>query len=209
MNEKYSKAELTAMEKQVHEVLDSLDNMSEEKQKQVVNQIVYGDQIEIGEYEEANFVVTQTELGLPLKRKGRIPFEEVLKIAPILCDYLKGSINPKQSIKRIKKCSTEEGKNKLNESVKTNRSIRKKDKKGETVKNEEMFKEQDALEKAGLRMNKNTCWSIYKIMRGRKRAENFEEDGIDIELITLQNSFLSDEELEGIYERRSELYEDD
>lgn len=196
------------MEKQVRKVLGNLENMSEEEQKKVVNQIVYADQIEIGEFEEANFVLTFTELGLPLERKGRIPFDEVLAIAPVLCGYLGESTNPKQSIKRVKKCSTKKGMEKLNKGVDENTGIRTRDKPAEKEKNKNMFEEQVALEKAGLKMTKNTRWSIYKIMRGEKRRRNFEDDGFDIEILKLQNSFLTNEELEDIYERRSELYED-
>lgn len=195
-------------ESKVRETLEALPGMTEERQKQVVNQIVYVDQIEIGEHEELNFVQTETELGLPLVRKGRIEFAKVEEIAPTMCDFLKQSVNPKGDIKLLNKIYSEAGLKKENAAVEKRRSIRARDKPEIIERNKEIYQEVKKLEEAGCKMNKNTRWSIYKIMRGKKRVESFEEDGMDLDLLTLQNSFLSNEDLEEIYELRKELYEE-
>ena len=65
-----------------------------------------------------------------------------------------------------------------------------------------------ALKEANVKVNRNLMWSVYKIMRGQKRLERFEEDGQDIELLKLQNSFIDDETIELLKEMRTEYYEE-
>ena len=44
-------------------------------------------------------------------------------------------------------------------------------------------------------------------MRGRKRLEYFQENGDDIELLRIQNSFVDEETMVELKELRSEYYE--
>ena len=63
------------------------------------------------------------------------------------------------------------------------------------------------MENKKVNVNQGLMWSIYIIKRGEKRLERFDEDGKDIELLKLQNSFLDEDIIEELKEMRSEHYE--
>lgn len=200
---KYTKKQLKEIETIIGKKLENLEDLKIEE----IDEIIYTEQIEIGEIEEENFYEAETEMGVPFIKKGRIPLEEVLKISPTLFEFLKYSSNPKTSIKDGLKMKTEEGLNSINGKIEKSRKIRDKDKKTTIERNKKIHEEIKKLIESNVNYNKSLLWSLYFIGRGEKRTERFEEDGKDIELLRIQNSFISDETLEELKELRSEWYE--
>ena len=60
-----------------------------------------------------------------------------------------------------------------------------------------------------MQLYRNLMWSLYYIMRGEKRLERFEEEGKDIELLKIQNSFIDSETMAELKDLRGEYYGDD
>lgn len=147
-------------------------------------------------------------MGLPYKKKGRIPYEEVEAIAPELLKHLKMSSNPKADIKDVLNMKTEKGVEKINKRINNTRKIRERDKVKKIDKNNTIHTELKTLENKKVKVNQGLMWSLYIIKRGEKRLERFEEDGKDIELLRLQNSFLDEETIDELKALRSEYYED-
>ena len=173
-----------------------------------IEEPIFVDQIEIGEVEEANFYEAVTEMGVGYIKKGRIPFEEFEEMATSMLQFFKESTNPKVDTKNALAMETEKGVEKINAKVKRTSKIREKDKQKTIDRNINIHNEIKTLKENGVKVNRNLMWSVYKIMRGKKRLERFEEDGKDIELLKLQNSFIDDETMEELKEMRSEYYED-
>lgn len=192
----------------VHEVveqkLENIDNWSIEE----VEEPIFVDQIEEGEIEKENFYEAVTEMGLPYIKKGRIPFDEFKPIATTILEFLKTSTNPQIDTKNVLAMETDKGLEKINGRIEKSSKIRDKDKKSTIERNIKIHDEIISLKEAGVKVNKNLMWSLYKIMRGQKRLERFEEDGQDIELLKLQNSFIDNETIDLLKEMRSEYYED-
>lgn len=174
-----------------------------------IEEIIFVDQIEGGEIEKENFYDSVSKMGVPFRRKGRIPYEKVEEIAVELLAFLKESSNPKADIKDVLKMRTEKGVNQINRRIKKSPKIRQRDKEGVMERNEKIHDELKALENKKVKVNKSLMWSIYAIKRGEKRVERFEEEGQDIKLLKLQNSFIDEETMELLYEMRSEYYGDD
>lgn len=183
-----------------------LENIEEMKIEEI-EEIIFTDQVEIGEFERENFFESETEMGVPFIKKGRIPFNEVEEIAPTICEFLKDSINPNTTVKDVLKMKTQDGVNKINNKISKSTKIRSRDKQSIMERNQKINRELKALEEKKVKINRNLFWSIYKIMRGEKRLNRFEEDGKDIELLKLQNSFINNETLKELQEMRSEWYE--
>lgn len=200
---KYTKKQLKEIETIIGKKLENLEDLKIEE----IDEIIFVEQIELGEIEEANFYEAETEMGVPYIKKGRIPLEEVLKIAPKLFEFLKYSNNPKTSIKDGLKMKTKEGLKNINGKIEKSRKIREKDKKTTIERNEKIHEEIQKLIESNVNYNKSLLWTLYFIGRGEKRTERFEEDGKDIELLKIQNSFINDESLDEIKELRSEYYE--
>lgn len=190
------------------QVQNRLENICE-MDKETVDFLVYVDQIEIGRVEEATFVATETALGTPMIRKGRIPFAKVREIGVVTCEFLKTSTNPKTDIKHVLNMRKESGVKKANDKVEKSTKMKTRDKQVVCERNESIHKELPALEEAGLKVNNNCLWAIYKIVRGEKRTERFKEDGYDIEVLLAENACITPEQMEEIYERRSEIYENE
>ena len=146
-------------------------------------------------------------MGLPYIKKGRIPYEEVVKIAPKLLKHLRNSSNPKTDIKDVLNMKTEKGVNKINNRINKTKKIRERDKNRKIEINNAIHKELAKLESKKVKVNQGLMWSLYTIQRGEKRLERFEEDGKDIELLKLQNSFIDSETIDELKEIRSEYYE--
>lgn len=200
---KYTKEQIKQIEKIVSEKIENLDDLEIEE----VEEIIFVEQIEEGEVERENFYEAITKMGLPYIKKGRIPYEEFEKIAVELCNFLKESSNPKSDIKDALKMKTDKGIKKINERIQKSRKIRDKDKQSVITINKKIHDEIKELEKNKVKVNQNLMWSIYMIKRGEKRFERFEEDGQDIELLKLQNSFIDEETIKELKEIRSEYYE--
>lgn len=201
---KYTKEQIKQIEKVVGEKIEDLDNWSIEE----IEEPIFVEQIEEGEIEKENFYEAITGMGLPYKKKGRIPYEEVEAIAPELLKHLKMSSNPKADIKDVLNMKTEKGVEKINKRINNTRKIRERDKVKKIDKNNTIHTELKTLENKKVKVNQGLMWSLYIIKRGEKRLERFEEDGKDIELLRLQNSFLDEETIDELKALRSEYYED-
>lgn len=200
----YTKKQMQEIEKVVGEKIEDMDNWSIEE----IEEPIFVEQIEEGEIEKENFYEAITGMGLPYKKKGRIPYEEVEVIAPELLEHLKMSSNPKADIKDVLNMKTEKGVDKINKRISNTRKIRERDKVKKINKNNEIHKELTKLESKKVKVNQGLMWSLYIIKRGEKRLERFEEDGKDIELLRIQNSFLDEETIDELKALRSEYYED-
>ncbi len=194
--------------KQIEEIVNKKIENIEELEIEEVEEIIFVEQIEEGEIKKENFYEAVTKMGLPYTKKGRIPFKEVEEIAEELCEFLKVSSNPKSDIKDALAMKTEKGVNKINSRIKKSKKIRERDKQRITERNEKINKEIIKLENKDVKINRNLMWDIYMIKRGEKRLERFEEEGQDIELLKLQNSFIDSETIEELKEIRSEHYEE-
>lgn len=201
---KMTKKQIKQVEEVVGKKLEDIDNWSIEE----IEEPIFIEQVEIAEIEKENFYEAVTEMGLPYIKKGRIPFEEFEKIATTILQFFKESSNPKTDIKNILAMEREVGLNQINSRIEKSRKIRDKDKKGTIERNTNVHNELKTLKDKGVKINKNLMWSLYKIMRGEKRLDRFEEDGQDIELLKLQNTFIDDETMDLLKEMRSEYYED-
>ena len=199
----YTKKQMQEIEKVVGEKVEDMDNWSIEE----IEEPIFVEQIEEGEIEKENFYEAITGMGLPYKKKGRIPYEEVEVIAPELLEHLKMSSNPKSDIKDVLNMKTEKGVDKINKRISNTRKIRERDKVKKINKNNEIHKELTKLESKKVKVNQGLMWSLYIIKRGEKRLERFEEDGKDIELLKIQNSFLDEETIDELKALRSEYYE--
>lgn len=200
----YTKKQMQEIEKVVGEKIEDMDNWSIEE----IEEPIFVEQIEEGEIEKENFYEAITGMGLPYKKKGRIPYEEVEAIASELLEHLKMSSNPKADIKDVLNMKTEKGVDKINKRISNTRKIRERDKVKKINKNNAIHKELTKLESKKVKVNQGLMWSLYIIKRGEKRLERFEEDGKDIELLRIQNSFLDEETIDELKALRSEYYED-
>lgn len=200
----YTKKQMQEIEKVVGEKIEDMDNWSIEE----IEEPIFVEQIEEGEIEKENFYEAITGMGLPYKKKGRIPYEEVEVIASELLEHLKMSSNPKADIKDVLNMKTEKGVDKINKRISNTRKIRERDKVKKINKNNAIHKELAKLESKKVKVNQGLMWSLYIIKRGEKRLERFEEDGKDIELLRIQNSFLDEETIDELKALRSEYYED-
>lgn len=200
----YTKKQIKEIETIVGKKIENIENWEIEE----VEEVIFVEQIEEGKVERENFYEAITGMGLPYIKKGRIPFEEVEKIAPSILEFLKKSSNPKGDIKDVLKMKSEEGVKKINKRIEKSKKIRERDKVRKIERNNNIHKELGKLETKKVKLNSGLMWSIYFIKRGEKRAERFEEDGKDIELLKLQNSFIDEETIAELKEIRSEYYED-
>lgn len=200
----YTKEQLKEIETIVGKKVEDLENWDIEE----IEEVIFVEQIDEGEIEKENFYEAITGMGLPYIKKGRIPFEKVEELAPTLLEFLKESSNPKSDIKDALKMKTEKGVNQINSRIEKTSKIRKRDKGAKIERNTNIHKELKALENKKVKINSGLMWSIYIIKRGEKRLERFEEDGKDIELLKIQNSFLDEEIIKELKELRSEYYED-
>ena len=189
-------------------VEQKLENV-EEWDIEEIEEIIFVDQIEGGEIEKENFYDSVSKMGVPFRRKGRIPYGEFEKVANELLEFLKDSTNPRADIKDVLKMRTEKGVTQINKRIQKTPKIRQRDKEGVIEKNLKIHDELKVLESKKVKVNKSLMWSIYMIKRGEKRTERFEEEGQDVELLKLQNSFIDEETMELLYEMRSEYYGDD
>lgn len=194
---------------QVREAVEQKLENVEDWDIEEIEEIIFVDQIEGGEIERENFYDSVSKMGVPFRRKGRIPYEEFEKIASELLEFLKSSTNPKADIKDVLKMRTEKGVKQINGRIEKSPKIRQRDKPGIIERNEKIHNELKVLEDKKVKVNKSLMWSVYSIKRGEKRIERFEEEGQDIELLKLQNSFIDEETMELLYEMRSEYYGDD
>lgn len=192
------------VQKAVEEKISNLEGWKIEQ----IEEPIFVEQVEIGEIEKENFYNAVTEMGISYIKKGRIPFEEFEEMAPNMLQFLKESTNPKVDTKNVLAMETEKGVEKINSKIERTKKIRDKDKQKTIDRNVNIHNEINTLKENGVKVNRNLMWSVYKIMRGEKRLERFEEDGKDIELLKLQNSFIDDETMEELKEMRSEYYED-
>lgn len=199
----YTKEQLKEIETIVGKKVEELENWDIEE----IEEVIFIEQIEEGEVEQENFYEAITGMGLPYIKKGRIPFEEVKELAPTLLEFLKESSNPKSDIKDALNMKTEKGVNQINSRIEKTSKIRKRDKGAKIKRNTNIHKELTLLESKKVKINSGLMWSIYIIKRGEKRLERFEEDGKDIELLKVQNSFLDEEIIKELKELRSEYYE--
>ena len=195
----------------INQVKTAVEQKVEDMETWTIEEIeepIFVDQIEEGEIEKENFYEAITGMGLPYKKKGRIPFEEVTSIAPTTLQFFKESVNPKGDIKDVLNMRTQKGVTKINKRIQKTTKIRERDKTKKIERNRTIHKELKDLENKKVKINKSLMWSFYIIMRGEKRLERFEEDGKDVELLKLQNTFLTDENLEDLKELRSDYYEE-
>ena len=200
---KYTKKQLKEIENIVGKKLEDLESLSIEE----IEEVIFVEQVELGEVEEENFYEAVTKMGLPYIKKGIIPFEEVEKIAPIILEFFKKSSSPQVDIKDALKMRTEKGVKGINTRIEKTRKIRERDKKATIERNNNIHKELELLESKKVKVNKPLMWSLYTIMRGSKRLEYFQENGDDIELLRIQNSFVDEETMVELKELRSEYYE--
>lgn len=201
---KYTKEQLEEIEKIVCKKVEDIENWDIEE----IEEPIFVEQIEEGEIEKENFYEAITGMGLPYIKKGRIPYEEVEKIAPIVLEHLKMSSNPKTDIKDVLNMKRKEGVEKINKRINRSSKIRERDKVKKVERNNAIHNELAKLESKKVKVNKGLMWSLYIIKRGEKRVERFEEDGKDLELLKIQNSFLDEETISELKELRSEYYED-
>ena len=103
---------------------------------------------------------------------------------------------------------TNEGVTKINERIQKSKKIRERDKAKTIKSNKLIHQELQELYSKKVKLNTGLMWSLYIIMRGRKRLERFNEDGKDVSLLKLQNSFVNEETIEELKELRSEYYEE-
>ena len=200
----YTKEQIKQIEEIVSKKVEDLENWTIEE----IEEPIFVEQIEEGEIEKENFFEAITGMGLPYKKKGRIPYEELEKITPTILKFLKESSNPSTDIKDVLNMRTKKGVEKINNRIEKSKKIRVRDKKPKVERNKNIHNELSKLDKKGVKINKGLMWSLYFIKRGEKRLERFEEDGKDIELLKLQNSFLTEETILELKELRSEYYED-
>lgn len=201
---KMTKKQIKQVEEVVGKKLEDIENWTIEE----IEEPIFVEQVELGEVEKENFYEAVTEMGLPYIKKGRIPFENVEVMAKTILEFFKESTNPKVDIKNVLAMKNQEGVKKINNRIEKSNKIRDKDKQKTIERNNDIHDELELLEESGVKINKNLMWSFYKIMRGEKRLERFEEDGQDIELLKLQNSFIDEETMSELKEMRSEYYED-
>lgn len=202
---KYTKKQLKEIEEIVSKKLENLEDLEIEE----IEEPIYVQQIEDGEIEKQNFYEAVTSMGLPYTKKGRIPFDEFEKIAPNILEFFKNSSSPRTDTKDCLKMATEKGINKINGRIKKSAKIRERDKPSIIERNENIHKEIVALKAKKVNVNRSLMWSLYYIMRGEKRLERFQEDGKDIELLKIQNSFIDNETMEELKTLRGEYYGDD
>ena len=200
---KYTKEQLKEIENIVGKKLEDLESLEIEE----IEEVIFVEQVELGEVEEENFYEAVTKMGLPYIKKGRIPFEEVEKVAPVVLEFFKKSSSPQVDIKDVLKMRTEKGVKGVNTRIEKTRKKRERDKKATIERNNNIHKELKLLESKKVKVNKPLMWSLYTIMRGRKRLEYFQENGDDIELLRIQNSFVDEETMVELKELRSEYYE--
>ena len=201
---KYTKEQLEQIKEIVNEKVENLEDWGIEE----IEETIFVEQIEEGEIEEENFYEAVTGMGLPYIKKGRIPFEEVESISPTLLEYFKNSSNPKTDIKDALSMVTDKGVKKINERIQKSKKIRERDKVKTIESNKLIHQELKELCSKKVKLNTGLMWSLYIIMRGRKRLERFNEEGKDINLLELQNSFVNEETIEELKELRSEFYEE-
>ena len=199
----YTKQQLKEIENAVTKKLKNLETLKIEE----VEEPIFVEQVELGEIEEENFYEAVTKMGLPYIKKGRIPFKEVEEITPTTLEFFKKSTSPKTDIKDVLKMKTKEGISKINGRIEKTKKIRQRDKQSTIERNNRIHDELNKLESKKVKVNQNLMWSLYTIMRGRKRLEYFEENGDDIELLKLQNSFIDEETMSELKELRGEYYE--
>lgn len=198
-------------QEQIAQVKTAVENKLETINDWTIEEIeepIFIDQIEEGEIEKENFYEAITGMGLPYKKKGRIPFKEVEAIAPEILNFFKESVNPRTDVKDVLNMKTQKGVDKINKRISNTNKIRERDKTAKIERNNKIHAELKTLEGKKVTINKSLMWSFYIIMRGEKRIERFEEDGKDIELLKLQNSFLTEENIEELKELRTEYYEE-
>ena len=200
----YTKKQIKEIEAIVGKKVENIESWSIEE----IEEPIFVEQIEEGEIEKENFYEAVTGMGLPYIKKGRIPFEEVESISPTLLEYFKNSSNPKTDIKDALNMVTNEGVTKINERIQKSKKIRERDKAKTIKSNKLIHQELQELYSKKVKLNTGLMWSLYIIMRGRKRLERFNEDGKDVSLLKLQNSFVNEETIEELKELRSEYYEE-
>ena len=168
--------------------------------------------MEVGENERIDFYEGVSAIGLPFKREGRIPFEEVEECGiDNVWSFLQDSSNPKGDIKTAFKLVTKKGLEQVNAGVDKNRGLRKADKPAVKERNEGIHNEIVRLqkEKPKLVITDNVFWSIYKIARGEKRKAGFIKDGRNLEEIYYINELITSEDLKILKEKRAEYYGSD
>ena len=69
----YTKEQIKQIEKIVSKKVEDLENWTIEE----IEEPIFVEQIEEGEIEKENFFEAITGMGLPYKKKGRIPYEEL------------------------------------------------------------------------------------------------------------------------------------
>lgn len=200
----FTKEQIAQVKTAVENKLETINDWTIEE----IEEPIFIDQIEEGEIEKENFYEAITGMGLPYKKKGRIPFEEVEAIAPEILSFFKESVNPRTDVKDVLNMKTQKGVDKINKRISNTNKIRERDKTAKIERNNKIHAELKTLEGKKVTINKSLMWSFYIIMRGEKRTERFEEDGKDIELLKLQNSFLTEENIEELKELRTEYYEE-
>ena len=189
-------------------VTQKLEN-PEEMEIEEIEEIIFVDQIEEGEIRRENFLESITKMGLPYTKKGRIAIEEVEETAEELCEFLKYSTNPQGDIKDLMKMKDKKGVDKINNKIKNSTKIRERDKAPVIERNNTIHNELKALSKKKVKVNNNLMWDLYTIKRGERRAERFEEEGQDIELLKVQNSFISNDMIDELKELRGYFYEEE
>lgn len=200
----FTKEQIAQVKTAVENKLETINDWTIEE----IEEPIFIDQIEEGEIEKENFYEAITGMGLPYKKKGRIPFKEVEAIAPEILNFFKESVNPRTDVKDVLNMKTQKGVDKINKRISNTNKIRERDKTAKIERNNKIHAELKTLEGKKVTINKSLMWSFYIIMRGEKRIERFEEDGKDIELLKLQNSFLTEENIEELKELRTEYYEE-
>lgn len=200
----YTQEQIDEVAKAVNKKVEDLTTWSIEE----IEEPIFVEQIEEGEIEQENFYEAITGMGLPYIKKGRVPFKEVEQIAPEILELFKKSINPRTDVKDVLKMKTKKGVDDINNRIRKTNKIKQRDKDKKIESNIKVHEELKLLESKKVKLNTSLMWSIYTIMRGRKRLERFEEDGKDVELLRLQNSFLTDEIIDELKELRTEYYEE-
>ncbi len=199
----YTQEQISKVKETVCKKMENIEDLKIEE----IEEILFVEQIEEGQIKKENFYEAVTRMGLPYKKKGRVPFKEVEEVAEELCEFLKVSSNPRADIKDVLKMKTAKGVTKINSRIKKSKKIREKNKTPLIERNNKIHEEINELENNNVKTNSNLMWDIYIIKRGEKRLERFEEEGQDIELLKLQNSFIDEEQIDELKELRTEYYE--
>lgn len=196
------------VEKSVQEVMEERLQDVYSWDIKAIEEIVFIEQIETGINEEENFYEALSEHGLPYKKKGRIPWNEFVNVAPVLVEDLKCT-DPRARIKDILGLKTKEGLEKMNRFIDASRKVKARDKEAKKERNSAIHEESMALSHLGVKFNKGLLWSVYYIQRGKLRIERIEENGGDWDLLYAQYECVDEETIKLLFDLRKEYYDDD